>query len=341
MGLATSSVVISVHMFRLKPTVRRLAAPSAFALVLLACDHRSADNGRATRVAEVLLDAFETVVQSNVQLLSPGAEASKQFSIAELGNLRVPFAYLQRALDSLPRPASASALAASDAVFVGAKDFRAPARLGAVRSRRCYVIVLGKGHAFDIRTHVSGASVTVAAGAPIWNWTADLQEFGEGDPKASSIYTSQIGSSYLLLSNDLGALQDVVHALTTADASSAVTGVRDWAIVSGHEEWAYRRYRHTTTLDRNAAGLTNVTPTADVLMFFLNSDRKSGVLRLLASDERTADRLNRSMEAALAWQPLQPSGPSAWETTIRFTGDDASGQRTFVIFGLFGFATFL
>src|SRR4030095_6208315 len=104
-------------------------------------------------------------------------------------------------------------------------------RLGAVRSQRCYVLVLGKGNAFDIRTHVSGVSVAVAAGAPVWNWTADLQEFGEGDPKASLLYTSQIGSAYLLLSNDLGALQEVAQALTTGDASSVMAGIRDWTIL--------------------------------------------------------------------------------------------------------------
>ena len=77
----------------LKPTVRTLAAAGALALVLLACDDRNADNGRETRVAGALFQAFDTVVQSKVQLLSPGADASKEFSIAELGNLRSPFAW--------------------------------------------------------------------------------------------------------------------------------------------------------------------------------------------------------------------------------------------------------
>jgi hypothetical protein len=135
--------------------------------------------------------------------------------------------------------------------------------------------------------------------------------------------------------------QSIRSAFTPAIYEFAIQSIRDWAVVSQHEEWAYRRYRHTTTLDQNAAGLSNVTPTADVLMFVFNRERKSGVLRLLASDDSTADRLNGSMEPSLAWPPLRPSGPGAWETTIPFTGDNPSGERTFVIVGLFGFASFL
>jgi hypothetical protein len=114
----------------------------------------------------------------------------------------------------------------------------------------------------------------------------------------------------VLLSNDLGALQGVAQGLTAEDRSNAAIPFRDSTTVGGHEEWAYRRYRHNTTLDRNAAGLSNVTPTPDVLMFCLNGERKSGVLRLLASDDSTTDRLNGSVEPALAWPPLQASGPA-------------------------------
>lgn len=321
-------------------TITTLAASGALALLLWSGSSQTG-NAPTARVAAVLVQEFETVVQASPALLSSTGEASKQLSRAESANLRFPFAYLSRALDSLPRPASTIALSSAAAVFVGAKDFRAPARLGAVRSQRCYVVALDSQSRFDIRTYVSAAPVATAAGAPVWHWVANLQEFGEGDPQASSLYASQIDASHVLVSNDLGVLQRIAKGLTGADPSSAVPDIQDWAAIAAREEWAYRRYRHAGVVDRNAAGLTNVTATADALIFYLSSDRKSGVLRLLASDASTVERLNRSMEKSLEWPPLKPSGPGVWETVVRFTGDDASGQRVFVIFGLLGFATFL
>jgi hypothetical protein len=84
-----------------------------------------------------------------------------------------------------------------------------------------------------------------------------------------------------------------------------------------------------------------VTPTADALMFFMNRDRKTGILRLLASDGSTADRLNKTMAASNTWTLLKPSGPGIWEAAIPFSGDEASSERMFIIVGLLGFAVYL
>jgi hypothetical protein len=124
--------------------------------------------------------------------------------------------------------------------------------------------------------------------------------------------------------------------------SRTLSEIREWKSVSQHEVWGYRRYRHTGIADPMAAGVADVTSSAEALIFLLNSDKKAGVLRLLASDDSTAEKMNAGMaKARVAWTPLKPSGAGAWETTIPFSGDEQSADRTFVVVGLFGFPVYL
>lgn len=196
---------------------------------------------------------------------------------------------------------------------------------------------------FGSTPKTTGSPVASAAGAPVWNWGAKLGEFGEGDPRASSLYGAVVASSYFLVSNDLAELQAVADKLASRVDNSPRTlaGIREWESVSGHKLWAYRRYHHTAIVDPMAAGMTAVTPGAEALMFFLTSDKK-GVLRLLASDETTPEKMNTEMtKARIEWPPLKPSGPGAWETTIPFSSDEQSADRTFAVVALFGFPVYL
>src|SRR4029077_11143085 len=105
---------------------------------------------------------------------------------------------------------------------------------------------------------------------------AKLSEFGENDTKSSSIYATQVGQSYALVSNDLKDLQTLAARLSSHDGDSqSLTGVREWSSVSRHEVWGYRRYRQTGVVDQMAAGMTDVGAGAEALAFFLDSPKKA------------------------------------------------------------------
>jgi len=312
------------------------------ACLLCSCDRSAADTNRESRAAAALFGDFETVFYSKPHLLS-SSDTYDQLSKLETSNLRFPFSYLQGALDALAGQFPTDTLASSEAVLVGAKDFQPPKGLGPVRSQRCYVVVLGKRGAPDLRKTFNYDPVASAAGAPVWNWGAKLGEFGEGDLRTSSLYAVVVANSYLLVSNNLAELQSVADKLAsvTDDSSRTLSGIRQWESVSRHEFWGYRRYRHTGVADRMAAGMADVTPSAEALIFFLDSNKKS-VLRLLASDDRTAEKMNAGIsKAGVGWPPLKASGARAWETAISFSGDEQSAERTFIVVGLFGFPVYL
>ena len=80
-----------------------------------------------------------------------------------------------------------------------------------------------------------------------------------------------------------------------------------------------------------------MTPTAKSLLFFADSEKKLGVIRLLASDDSTAQKINsRAM-----LPPLTPIGSGAWESKILLLGDEKSSEQMFVTMGLFGFGLYL
>lgn len=295
-----------------------------------------------SRAASALYREFETVLYSKSQLLSDPGRLD-HLSKLEASNLRYPFSYLEIALDSLPSQSSTSVLANSGSVLLGAKDFLSPKGLGPVRSQRCYVVVLAKRGTPDFRKMFSYSPVAHAAGAPVWNWAAKIGEFGEGDTRPSSIYGAVIANSYLLVCNNLTELQSLADRLvsSTDESARSLSRIRDWDEVSRHDFWCYRRYRHTGISDRSAAGMDEVTPSAEALIFFLDSD-KMGVLQLDASDSTTATRINASMaKTNISWPPLRPSASAIWTTAITFSGDERSADRIFIVMGLFGFAVYL
>jgi hypothetical protein len=93
------------------------------------------------RAALSLSEQFESVLFSKPQFVSEW-DTNNSLPKDPAKNLRYPFAYLWLALDSLPTPAASKLLANTDAILVGAKDFRTPHGIGAVRSTRCYVATL-------------------------------------------------------------------------------------------------------------------------------------------------------------------------------------------------------
>lgn len=284
--------------------------------------------------ASALSQEFETVFYSRADLLS-GSHASKELSKLDGNALRMPFAYFLSALDSLGKGVANNVLAEGDSVLVGAKNFRPPGGLGSVASQSCYVIVLGRKKTVDFRKFIHQSSMDSADRFPIWNWTAKLGEFGENDTGPSSVYATQISSSYILICNDREELQRVTKLLTSTASGSQ--SVPELEAISQYSVWGYRLYRHSELNHSAASGMTYVTPTAKALILFFDSAQNVCVLRLLASDTSTVDKIN----AKAMFPPLRPVSSGVWETKIPLKGDESTSERIGTAMWLFGFGVYL
>jgi hypothetical protein len=313
-------------------------------LMLSVCGQSFAAKRPESVPATALATRFESVLYAKSDLVfAPGAYVG--FSPLESSSLRQPFALLPAAIHSLGEWAAAEIIQGSEAVLVGAKDFRAPAGsegLGQVRSQFCYIVILKNASGVQVRKYFSADEPPsgLAAGFPVWHWSAKLNEFGRDDPKPSSLYVTEVSSSYLLLSNDLGDLQDLAARLTSSNQESQPSStLRDWELIGEHKFWGYRRYRHTGVLNPVAAGTSEVTPSAEALTFYLDFDNRVGVLRLLCSvtDEDAVAKMN----ARAVLPRLTRSAPGVWETRTRLSGNEESAERIFVIMSLFGFGIYL
>jgi hypothetical protein len=313
---------------------------AVLAICTSGCVRTRADGDRESRVASALFTQFESVVHEEPSLLSSSG-GYNHLSEHEAGNLRFPFAYLKGALETADIRSYSDLLSNSDAVLVGAKEFRPPIGLGAVRSKRCYVAILKDRSAFDFHRYFHQDTLLPVAGPPVWSWSAALSEFGENDSKSSSLFGAQVGNSYVLVSNDLQELQTLA-ALLGSDHENlqALNSVRTWASIRQYDIWGYRRYSHTDVADKMAAGMADVGPGAEALAFFLDSRKNVIALRLFVkppSDQGTVTMMN----SRATLPPLKPLGDGEWETTIALTGDEESFERTFIVVGLFGFPVYL
>jgi hypothetical protein len=314
--------------------------PLLAALLVCGCSRRMGVTSNGARAASVLFAEFETVFYSKADLVD-GSGAYRQLSKQDADTLRVPFADFVGGLDSLRNSAPSDILSNGEAVLVGAKDFRPPAGLGSVQSNFCYVVVLRGQGGPDLHKYFSGSPAGSASGNPIWQWSAPPQE---GHPAPYTFYIAQASSSYIIMSNDLRDVQDTASQLISSEKSTpTLAGIRDWVLLRSHNYWGYRHYRHTEDASEAvASGASDVTPSAQDLIFFADPKQRTGTLRLLAADATAAQKLNESMaKARAALPPLKPSGIGAWEAAISFTADQQTTDRMFDVMGLFGFAVYL
>lgn len=313
-------------------------------LVLTVCPRGLALTSNESISASALLDRFETVFYAKSEIVST-SKAYDGFSQFESATFHYPFSLLPGALHSLGETAFNEIFRGSEAVLVGAKDFRAPEGsdgLGQVRSQFCYVVILKGNSGVQLSKYFSKAELpsTSAAAWPVWQWSAKLNEFGRDDPRPTSLYFTEVEQSYLLVSNDLQDLQDIAGRLASSDHDvQSLSKVRDWDTITRHQFWGYRRYRHAGVINPVAAGTTGVTPGAEALTFSLDLDKRVGVIRLFSSltDEGSAAKLN----ARAMLPPLKRASPGIWEAKILLSGDERSAQRMFGVMYLFGFGIYL
>jgi hypothetical protein len=285
---------------------------------------------RESNAAAALFEHFETVFHVTPDQLSGSRDTDYGSFVG------IPFAYLLAGLGAVDTQIPATILASSEAVLVGDKDYRLPNGLGRVGSTFCYVVVLQRRGAFDLAKHFNKPTVAAVAGNPVWDWSAMLGEFGENDLRPSSLYATQLGQSYLLVSNNLDELQGLARRLTSDNNGSKVLpGIREWQDVSQHRFWGYRRYHHPeSAVERAAGGTREIAPTAEALIVYTDSKERKGVLRLLSSS--TEDQTARNINSTKMIPALKPSGVRAWQTTFPLSDANPFPNTSFGVLWLFG-----
>jgi len=307
------------------------------ALLLLGSDRSSNEKKllpAATAAAALLGDRFETVFYADAGLLT-STGGYKQLSKQTAAGLRMPFADLLAALESLGPHASAEVLSKAEAILVGAKDFRPPAALGDVQSQFCYVVVL----AAEDRSILAGTSKSPGVSeqeGSVWRWAAKPTE---GRPSPMWYYATQAGGSYLVITNNLEDLRVAAQTLATSKNGTSPpvsVGIREWETISHHELWGYRNYHYSQPDNREAAGLSQIMPDAQALAFFADPSHRVGVLRLYSAAADTAYKIN----AKHLLPSLEQVSTGLWEANVSLSGGQTLEQVANVM-GLFGFAIYL
>jgi hypothetical protein len=276
-----------------------------------------------SQAAGALFQQFETVFH---------VKANKLAESDDRDFLNRPFAFLLQGLATLEKNAPKKILDSSDSVLVGTKDYLPPNGLGIVRSKFCYVVNLQHENKLNLQAYFKGPVASVA-GAAIWKWSAELNEFGENDHRATSLYMTEVRSTYLLISNDIEDVEGLSAVLQGPDEGGIkiLATIREWRETSQHEFWGYRKYRHIRISNRNAAGMTKVTSGAEALIIYSDRPHKSGVLRLLTiPEDGTATNLNSDKQMP----PLVLRAPGIWQSSVPLRFEDADQSALNSLFAL-------
>jgi hypothetical protein len=326
--------------------MRNLLSVVAGLVALAAClsAHCTAEIAEdKVQVASALSGEFASVFYANSKPLLEGHLIDSK-SIGSEGSLERPFGYLYEAYATVPGHLFKEILKAGNGVFVGAKDFRPPEGslgLGEVRSRRCYVVLLKNAGSFNIALYLRRFQPAMLLDRGVWKWSVHIDEFGPevvngmpmGKPKASSIYSRQIGNRFLLLSNDLQEMKIIGDRLVaSSQIHPSQDEIQEWGELTQNQLWGYRQYEQYEDLDKMAAGTYEVSPGTRAIACFLRPDRKALTVRVFTSStggEETIRRLNSKKLFPL----LEPIGNGTWESVI----PTSDGAALNVAVGLFGF----
>jgi len=225
----------------------------------------------------------------------------------------------------------------STAILLGAKDYLPPDGLGPVVSTKCYIVVLREGNTVDISKYFDKPPMTSTRGAPTWTWSADLEEFGDRKTRLSTLYATQIGRDYIVVSNNLDQLGGVSQRLVSPENHATLSGIREWSAVSRHEFWGYRKYRRNRLLDAETifTGTRGINSDAEALVLYVDFQQKTGVLRVLGSP--TEDTTAKSLNAMWEIPPLKHAGLGDWETKFPLDATGPFPESAFQVLWLFGF----
>lgn len=315
--------------------VGAIGAVLSITLLAVGCAN-AGDAEKTTRnhAASALSSGFETVFVTETRLLT-SRNGYEGLSAQDTSALKVPFGLLLRGLQALNESGFPNILNHCDAVLVGARDFRSPGGstgLGAVQSHVAYVIVMAEGDDLDISRSAGNSTALSPAGKSIWQWSTPPTE---GHPSPYTFYLTQPSPRYILVGDDLGDLQVLVMKLISSTAP-LTTGAAGWESLGQPVFWGHRKYRHDA-VDKTAAATRDVTPDADMLLFFVEPQRRVGTLRLYSPSATTVETWNSHN----LLPRFRRADSRVWETTIPLSGDETAAERLFVVMSMFGFGVYL
>jgi len=331
--------------------IRPVIITAALWTLLSAPGQASAEVNAESHAESVLISEFETVFHWEADMVPrcaaggenarvSGRSAFTQLTGHNIDVLCIPFGYAADSLNLLVKGGAAEILQDGQTIVAGAKDFRPTHGLGMVSLEFCYVVVFGERGAPKLSGYFASTSTITSAGAVIWKWKSLPNSKKYPMDLEVTFFATEISPRYLLISNSIGELQTVAQKLISPDDPVWISSEQlDWKIVSTHEYWGYRRYRHDGVEYESAA---EVTPSARALNFFVDLEKEAGILRLVADDGSTAAKWNAKFSTdnpEYGLPPLKRLSAKVWQTEIPLASDErVTLGRLFLIVQLFGFS---
>ncbi|MGC1190088.1 MAG: hypothetical protein WA861_05840, partial [Candidatus Binatus sp.] len=302
-----------------------------------------------SRAAAAVFSQYETVFYTNTDL-SSRFSSFKGLSRQSAGSLSLPFAYLMGALDSLDPRASEEILGKTDALVAGVRDFIPPeGEGGAQLGEFSYVASFGKRGTPSLDKYFNQVPTASVGGAPVWRWVGKI--YGE-NAEGNEIYASQVDHSHLVFASDLQELKGIARKLSSPDdGSSVLNKIPEWAAVSQHEYWGYRKVpRHDGTIEKEAAHLEFTVPGAETIIMFADVEKKVAVVRVLGvhanevvemtkrRDEQQRKALKRlGMGPFPSPETFKATDARTLEETFSLSGGEQTEGEILTALALFGY----
>jgi hypothetical protein len=305
-------------------------------LFLLGSAEGRAQTDSQKHAVAVLFEQFETVAYAgNISSLLRHSVLARADTA---DNLRLPFLEFIGAVTALGPSAAADLKRSLGSVLVGAKEFAPPAaRIGAVRSRKCYISMLDDSTQSNVTHDFNGVSSEEIEGRRVWTWIVSPSE-AESAP--STYYATEVKGPFLVLANDLEDLKEVAKALESAGSSEQeLRTVVSWEALRMHQYWVCRSFRRTGATGPERSEPKSPQPDLNAMALFADPGKTEAYLRVFTSNTNTkaVPRVLPDSELNL----LNPDGFGNWRATIHLT-NDALGYRTlFQIFDALGFGAIL
>lgn len=309
----------------------RVAFTWTISLCCLGCACVTSKMPDSAQVSAAMADRFESVFFANADFVA-GRGGYGALSEQDASALRIPFADLLHALESLRVGTSTELMSGARAVWVGGGTFSPPRgpppRLGGARSRYCYVVALGARGDGHLGKYAIDPPAGEMAGRDIWQWTAAIQE---GEEHPTRIYAVLLAPGYLLVGNSLPDVRAVGEALLSR-GGARFDSLPQALVTNRGEVVGLRRPRRASGSAREPALPAETTS----LMFIVTPKTGTGVLRV---ESEEAGRGTPEMGAHVP--ALKKTGPKTWETTLSFKGDEATLEATLSVLGHLGFGIYL
>lgn len=305
---------------------RWIATMMVAAVQMCACSLGHAQKDNETRAASALFERFETVAFTDSRFLLNFKSDSQNDE--SLNGLRLPFVELIAGLTMLSQTAEDDFNNATNAMLVGAKDFRAPEGLGLVSSQKCYIGILADGLPGALASDMSKAAVASIEGQKVWTWSMPPYE---GHPRSTPFYAAQVGNYYFVMGNNREEFMAIVHALSSPDtASFLLSNAFDWDNFSKHQYWACRLIRRGGVIDPEGAALTRLNSDAVAISFSADISKREAVIRVLSSDPdmKSAPRVLPGPQL----QRFHQKPGRIWEATVSLTQDRAGSEAMAALF---------